>query len=169
MAADMSALSQQMTAMAKSMEKMALDSEKSLALSQAVEKRQEAMQAQIDQQQAQLNQNTVLTAGASLQLAKQEDWVMPAEQWGLTGKEEELVSQKQCAAMIQKALAEKVAPILHAAQWSRHVLTWMPDCRGLRKRSRCPKSDVHGSRKTCSPHRLMWPSEQCSAEIGLRG
>ena len=109
----MTDLAKQMAEMAKSMSEMALSSQKNVQLTEQLEHRQKQMQEQLDHQQLQLTRNTVLTEGKTMQLATKEDWAIPTQQL-LTAGEDELVSQKQCAEMIQKALNDKVAPILHA-------------------------------------------------------
>ena len=140
----MTALSQQMESMAESMKKMALDQQQSLAISQSLEKKQEAMQAQIDAQQAQLNSSTVVVAGKNMQLASKDDWQLSQQDWALTG-EDELVSQKQCAEMIQKALNDKVAPILHAT-----VGTVVQTCAELTDRVQKVEEEVKTMKIRCA-------------------
>ena len=111
---------QQMAALAKQMGEMAIQmgtlvssSTENSQNTKKLAERQQQIQEQLDRQQEQINQNSVLTAGTPLAMAKQGDWMIPQEQF-ITGTGDDLVSQRDCAAMIQKALTEKVAPILSA-------------------------------------------------------
>ena len=115
MAADLSGLAKQMADMATQMSNLAIASQESKATAERVEQQQAAMQSRLDAQQARIDSSTVLAAGAPLQLASRGDWLIPTSEL-LTAPDQEdaLVSQKQCADMIQKAISGKVAPIMHA-------------------------------------------------------
>ena len=111
---------------------------------QALEKKQEAMQKQIDAQEAQLKSSTVVAAGKTMQLASKEDWQLSQPDL-LTAGEDELVSQKQCAEMIQKALHDKVAPILQAT-----VGTVVQTCAELTERVQKVEEEIKTLKIRCA-------------------
>ena len=109
---DLKKIAAEMSKLSSNMAAIALSSQETKDAVSKVQEKQEQMQQTIDSQQEQLNSQSLYMASQTSQvLAKKDEWQVAFE----STDDQNLITEKKCAEMIQHAMHSKIAPVFTAA------------------------------------------------------